>query len=73
MSAPDDPTPRFSPNHHRDSTPRQRQPGIEVWRLLEGDELLLSRRCADEHRARAVAQELEQDTRLAGWTATAPR
>jgi hypothetical protein len=33
--------------------------------LLEGEECLLSRRCVDQHRARAVAVALEQDTRRA--------
>jgi hypothetical protein len=41
--------------------------------LLEGEELLLSRRCADECSARAVALALEEDTRRAGWTAAAMR
>jgi hypothetical protein len=36
--------------------------------ILQDDEPLFSKRCADERAARYVAQSFKQDTLRAGWT-----
>ena len=74
--------PEWFPRDPAVGIPRRRQPGEEVLRLrarrlesrrrlgrddLQDDELLFSRRCADNAAARYVAESFRTDTLKAGW------